>query len=174
MPACPLAECLPAVAAGVLVAGDAEDLAVGQGVWTADRSCGFVVSFPAAVSIIVASGAPVQLLSAAPVPVPAGGPLTLTSSTGSPPGGFDHRKRKSHIWCFLSPMEIDKALRKCYDVTASKERRTDHRLCPPRRQCQLPAGFIVYIIHYSFRICKDYICRLFGNISTRLFLVIKL
>ena len=71
-----------------------------------------VVGFPSAVGVIVASGVPVQLFPAAPVAMPAGRPLTLTSSAGSPPGGFNYRKRKSHIRCFLSPMEIDKALRK--------------------------------------------------------------
>ena len=98
MPACPLTECLPAVASGVLVASDAEDLAVGQGVSASDRSSGFVVGFPAAIGVVAASGVPVQLFPAAPEAMPAGRPLTLTSSAGSPPGGFDHRKRKSHIF----------------------------------------------------------------------------
>ena len=81
----------------VLMTGDAENLAIGQGVRSTGGNCNLMVCFPAAKSVVIATGVPVKHLAASPRSMSATASSTFTSSARALPGCEDGYIRKSHI-----------------------------------------------------------------------------
>ena len=82
---------------GVLVAGNAENLTVGQGVGTTQINGHLVVCLPTAGSIVVTTGVPVERLAASPGAVSTVAPTAFASSARALPGCEDGCIGKSHI-----------------------------------------------------------------------------
>ena len=79
------------------MAGDAEDLTVGESVASARCYCGLVVCFPTAGVIVIAACIPVQCLVAAIIPMTTCGTAALTSAASALPCSSNHATGKSHI-----------------------------------------------------------------------------
>ena len=86
-----------AVRRGILVAGNAENLTVGQGVGTTLIDGNLVMCLPTAGSIVVAAGVPVEKLAASPGTMPAVAPSAFASSARALPGCEDGCIGKSHM-----------------------------------------------------------------------------
>ena len=86
-----------AVRRGILMAGNAENLAVGQGVRSALIYRHFVMCLPTAGSIVHAAGVPVKYLTASPGTMSTVASSAFASSARALPGCEDGCIRKSHI-----------------------------------------------------------------------------
>ena len=86
-----------AVRRGLLMAGNAENLTVGQGVGTTLIDGNLVMCLPTAGRIVVAPGVPVENLGASPGTMPTSAPSAFTASARALPGCEDGCIGKSHM-----------------------------------------------------------------------------
>lgn len=86
-----------AVRRGILMAGNAENLAVGQSVRSTLIYGHLMVCLPTAGSIVLAAGVPVKYLTASPRTVSTATSSAFASSARALPGCEDGSIRKSHI-----------------------------------------------------------------------------
>ena len=86
-----------AVRRSILMAGNAENLAIGQSVRTTLINRHDMMCLPTAVSIVIATGIPVKYLPAPGKTMSTVAPSTFTSSARALPGCEDSCIRKSHI-----------------------------------------------------------------------------
>lgn len=85
-----------AIRTGVLMTRNAENFAIGQGIRAAGRNGNLVVCFPSSWRIIIATGVPIQNLTATPRTMSTAASSTFTSSARALPGCEDSSVRKSH------------------------------------------------------------------------------
>ena len=87
-----------AVCAGLLVARDAQNLAIGERVQSAGSNSSLVMRFPTAGSVVIAARFPVQLFVAAIIAVIAAeSTAAFASSAGSAPSGVDDAGGECHL-----------------------------------------------------------------------------
>jgi len=89
-------ELASAIRTSVLVAGNAENFAVGESVRTAGRNRYLVVGFPTSIGIVVAARIPVKYFAASPGTVSATTSPTFAAAASALPSGTNNSVRKSH------------------------------------------------------------------------------
>lgn len=77
--------------------GDAENLAIGQGIRTTGGNCNLMVRFPTTGSVVITAGFPVKYLAAFPWSMSTAASSAFASSARALPGCEDGSIRKSHI-----------------------------------------------------------------------------